>query len=228
MPESGDADVLIVGAGPAALFAVFQLGIYGLRCHLVDGLDRPGGQCAVLYPDKPIFDVPGFPEIGGSELTERLLRQGAPFEPRFTFGRTVLELSCDGAAPWLAVLDDGTRLGARQVVLATGLGRFAIPEGGDAADAALEPGPAGQWPLRRARGGFSVDPGTLETSQPGLFAIGDACDYPGKVKLILSAFHEAALATQEIRHRIAGGRRPQVEYTTTSRRVRERLGRSGI
>jgi thioredoxin reductase (NADPH) len=224
MPESRD-DVLIVGAGPAALFAVFQLGIYGLRCHLVDGLDRPGGQCAVLYPDKPIYDVPGFPEIDGSELTGRLLRQAAPFEPRFTFGRKVLELGCTQAGQWLAHLDDGAQLCAKHVVLATGLGLFSMPEGGGGADAALEPGPAAQWPLKRGRGGFSVDPETFETSQPGLSAIGDACDYPGKVKLILSAFHEAALATQAIRHRSAGGRRPSVQYTTTSRRVRERLGR---
>lgn len=225
MPESGDADVLIVGAGPAALFSVFQLGIYGLRCHLVDTLDRPGGQCAVLYPDKPIYDVPGFPEIAGSELTGRLLQQGARFAPLFSFGRTVLEIGCDGAGQWQASLDDGGCIGARHVVLATGLGRFSVTDGGNGP--ALEPGPAAQWPLRRERGAFSVDPGTLETSQPGLFAIGDACDYPGKVKLILSAFHEAALATQQIRRRIAGGSKPQVEYTTTSRRVRQRLGVAG-
>ena len=80
MANRGNADVLIVGAGPAALFAIFQLGIYGFRCHLVDRLDRAGGQCAVLYPDKPIYDVPGFPEISGGELTERLMRQAAPCE----------------------------------------------------------------------------------------------------------------------------------------------------
>lgn len=223
--DSANADVLIVGAGPAALFSIFQLGIYGLRCHLVDGLDRAGGQCAVLYPDKPIYDVPGFAEISGEELTERLLRQASPCEPRLTFGRTVVDVAADTKGAWEARLDDGSVLRAGWVILATGLGLFTRPESGSAQEAALVAGPAASWPLPRSRGGILVDPATFETARTGLFAIGDACDYPGKVKLILSAFHEAALATQEIRRQLAGGRRSQVEYTSASKRIRERLGR---
>lgn len=226
MSNSRDADILIVGAGPAALFAIFQLGLYGLRCHVIDSLDRAGGQCTVLYPDKPIYDVPGFPKIDGGELTERLLRQAAPFEPRFSFGRTVTELVCDGGGQWLARLDDGSPVWATHVVIASGLGRFNAPPGGRVVDAELSPGPVADWSLERGRGAIVVDPATFETSEQGLFAIGDACDYPGKVKLILSAFHESALATQEIRRRIAGGKRSPVEYTTASRRVREKLARS--
>lgn len=226
MPDSRDGDVLIVGAGPAALFAIFQLGLYGLRCHVIDSLDQAGGQCAVLYPDKPIYDVPGFPEIDGGELTRRLLRQAAPFEPRFTFGRTVVDLTGDDGGQWLVRLDDGSRVWAGHVVLASGLGLFTVPPGGTVVDADLAPGPVGDWPMERSRGGIVVDPATFETSRSGLFAIGDACDYPGKVKLILSAFHEAALATQEIRRRIAGGKKTPVEYTTASKRIREKLARS--
>lgn len=224
MSNRGNADVLIVGAGPAALFAVFQLGIYGLRCHLVERLDRAGGQCTVLYPDKSIYDVPAFPEIGGDDLTERLLRQGAPCGPCFTFGRSAVELALvDGR--WQLDLDDGTAILAGYVILATGIGMFDMPPG-ERGGVELVPGPVAQWSLDRSRGGIHVDPATLETSRPGVFAIGDACDYPGKLKLILSAFHEAALATQEIRKRHAGTRLPAVEYSTTSRRVRARLGRS--
>ncbi|MBD9372581.1 NAD(P)/FAD-dependent oxidoreductase [Rhizobium sp. ARZ01] len=226
MPDSQDSDVLIVGAGPAALFAIFQLGLYGLRCHVIDGLDRAGGQCVVLYPDKPIYDVPGFPEINGSELIERLLRQAAPFEPLFTFGCAVVDLTSDAGGEWLARLDDGSQARGDYVVLASGLGLFNLPPDGSAADADLGAGPISDWPLERSRGAIVVDPGTFETSRPGLFAIGDACDYPGKVKLILSAFHEAALATQEIRRRAAGGKKSPVEYTTASRRIRESLGRT--
>lgn len=225
MSNRGNADVLIVGAGPAALFAIFQLGIYGFRCHLVDRLDRAGGQCAVLYPDKPIYDVPGFPEISGGELTERLVRQAAPCEPRFTFGRSVVDLVATGDGPWRVSLDDGTLVDAGCVILATGLGMFDMPPGVSAEAAELVPGPVAQWPLERSRGGIRVDPSTFQTAQRGLFAIGDACDYPGKVKLILSGFHEAALATQEIRRHLTGGKRSAVEYSTTSKRVRERLGR---
>lgn len=226
MPDSRNADVLIVGAGPAALFAIFQLGLYSLRCHVIEGLGHPGGQCAVLYPDKPIYDVPGFPEIDGEELCERLMRQAAPFEPRFTFGRTVVDLARDTGGEWLAQLDDGSHVRADHVVVASGIGLFTSPRGGNAADAELEPGPAAVWPLERSRGGIVVDPATFETSEPGLFAIGDACDYPGKVRLILSAFHEAALATQAIRRRISGGKAASVEYTTASRRIRQKLGLS--
>lgn len=225
MTDGANADVLIVGAGPAALFSVFQLGLYGLRCHLVDGLDKAGGQCAVLYPDKPIFDVPGFVQIDGGELTERLLAQAAPFNPRFSFGRTVVDVAPQGDGRWQLRLDEGTCVRAGYVILAAGLGLFSMPVEGRTDEAQLVSGPVADWPFARSRGSIAVDPSTFETSCAGIFAIGDACDYPGKVKLILSAFHEAALATQEIRKRVAGAGRVPIEYTTTSKRMREKLGR---
>ncbi|TIM28507.1 MAG: NAD(P)/FAD-dependent oxidoreductase, partial [Mesorhizobium sp.] len=78
-------DVLIVGAGPVGLFAVFELGLFDMTCHLIDILDRPGGQCAELYPEKPIYDIPGWPSISAQGLVDRLLEQIAPFKPDFTF-----------------------------------------------------------------------------------------------------------------------------------------------
>src|ERR1700704_2704247 len=81
-----ETDVAIVGAGPIALFAVFELGLIDLKCHLVDILDRPGGQCTELYPEKPIYDIPGIPYITGQELTDRLLTQIKPFHSQFHFG----------------------------------------------------------------------------------------------------------------------------------------------
>lgn len=76
-----ETDVVIIGAGPSAIFAVFELGLLGLKAHLIDVLDKPGGQCAELYPEKPIYDIPGFPQVTGYELTDNLLQQAEPFEP---------------------------------------------------------------------------------------------------------------------------------------------------
>ena len=76
-------DVIVIGAGPVGLFAVFELGLLDLKCHLVDILDRPGGQCAELYPEKPIYDIPALPVVSGQELTDRLIEQIAPFDPVF-------------------------------------------------------------------------------------------------------------------------------------------------
>ena len=84
-----ETDVVIIGAGPVGLFAVFELGLYDLKCHLIDILDRPGGQCAELYPEKPIYDIPAWPEISGQELTSKLMEQIAPFSPQFHFNRMV-------------------------------------------------------------------------------------------------------------------------------------------
>ncbi|MFC3072924.1 NAD(P)/FAD-dependent oxidoreductase [Shinella pollutisoli] len=217
--EDGDADVVLVGAGPAALFAVFQLGLYGLKCRLVDSLDRAGGQCAVLYPDKPIHDVPGFPSIDGLALTARLLEQIAPFSPAFSFGRTVLAVAQRPDGRFAIPLDGGGTLSASVVVVATGLGRFG-------ADGALEAGPAADWPFERAGDAFRVDAETFETSQPGVFAIGDACRYPGKLRLILSGFHEAALMTQAVRRICFPGGRTALEYTTSSSRLKKRIGKA--
>ncbi|MEE3025281.1 MAG: NAD(P)-binding protein, partial [Pseudomonadota bacterium] len=86
MSDIQKTDVIIIGAGPCGLFAVFELGLLDLRCHLVDILDKPGGQCAELYPEKPIYDIPALPVCTGQELTDRLMEQIAPFGPVFHYG----------------------------------------------------------------------------------------------------------------------------------------------
>ncbi|HMF66392.1 MAG TPA: NAD(P)-binding protein, partial [Phyllobacterium sp.] len=98
MSEIIKTDVVIIGAGPIGLFAVFELGLYDLKCHLIDILDRPGGQCAELYPEKPIYDIPAWPIISGHDLTEKLMEQIKPFAPQFHFNRMVtkLERQADG------------------------------------------------------------------------------------------------------------------------------------
>ena len=219
METGTDTDVVLVGAGPVALFAVFQLGLYGLGCTLVDSLDRAGGQCAVLYPDKPIYDVPGFPKIDGLDLTDRLLEQIAPFSPVFLFRRTVTGFAQQPDGRFQVHLADGTALGASVVLLATGLGTFVPGDGTPSLDA----GPAPVWPLDRAGDAFAVDAERFETSQPGVFAIGDACHYPGKLRLILSGFHEAALMTQAARRICFPGGRTALAYTTSSSRLKKRI-----
>ncbi|QRM55665.1 NAD(P)/FAD-dependent oxidoreductase [Sinorhizobium sp. BG8] len=213
MKAEARTDVVIVGAGPAALFAVFQLGLYGLRCTLIDSLDRAGGQCAVLYPDKPIYDIPALPAVDGLELTARLLAQAAPFDPAFLFSKTVTSIDPCGDEGFVTTMRDGATIASRVVVIATGLGTFVPADGGEPS---LTAGPAGEWPLQRQSGGLSVDTERFETSRPGIFAIGDACFYPGKVRLILSAFHEAALMTQAVRRLCTPGGRTGLNYTTSS------------
>jgi len=219
MELAADTDVVLVGAGPVALFAVFQLGLYRLKCTLVDSLDRAGGQCAVLYPDKPIYDVPGFPKIDGLDLTARLLEQIAPFSPTFHFGSTVSGFAQQADGRFQVALDGRAVIGASVVVIASGLGTF-VP---GAHEPSLEAGPAPSWPLARRGDAFTVDAERFETSQPGVFAIGDACHYPGKLRLILSGFHEAALMTQAVRRICFPDGRTTLEYTTSSSRLKKRI-----
>src|SRR6201984_3809698 len=87
--EIQKCDVAIIGAGPGGLFAGFECGMLEMRCAVFDALSAPGGQCAALYPEKPIYDIPGYPKIGAAELVEQLERQAAPFQPGFTLGRQV-------------------------------------------------------------------------------------------------------------------------------------------
>ena len=119
-----ETDVIIVGAGPIGLFAVFELGLLDLKAHLVDILDRPGGQCTELYPEKPIYDIPGLPIVTGQELTEKLLEQIKPFNAQYHFGEmaTALEKLADGK--WKLTTDAGTELVAPVVVIAAGGGSF--------------------------------------------------------------------------------------------------------
>ena len=116
-------DILIIGAGPVGLFTVFEAGLLGLKCALVDNLDKPGGQCAELYPDKPIFDIPAYPKITGQELTDKLISQIKPFEPTFHLNQQAdsIEKIDDG---WKIVTSEGTTINARCIVIAAGAGSF--------------------------------------------------------------------------------------------------------
>jgi thioredoxin reductase (NADPH) len=123
--ESIATDALIIGAGPCGLFAVFELGLLDIKCHVVDILDRAGGQCTELYPEKPIYDIPALPVVSGQDLTDRLLEQAKPFEPQFHFNQMVSELTPLGGDDGFEVrTDSGTVFHARIVVIAAGGGSF--------------------------------------------------------------------------------------------------------
>ncbi len=333
------ADVLVIGAGPCGLFQVFELGLLGLNAIVVEALEQPGGQCAELYPQKPIFDIPAIPEISGAELTQNLLRQIAPFEAQFSFGERIELLEARGERFWLQG-SRGTEFDVAAVVIAAGAGAFqpvrlklegvealegqqlfysirdkaafagkdlVIFGGGDSAldwvmalessarslvlvhrserfraqpalvqqmrdlceqgrmrfvtgrasdyrlhkgrlnaveitdseakaqwltaDSLLvffgmvpDAGPVKHWNLAMEANQVLVDTERFETSIPGVFAVGDINTYPGKKKLILSGFHEAALAAFAIKARLEPGKKVQLQYTTTSPLLRRRLG----
>lgn len=339
MGEITRTDVLIIGAGPIGLFAVFELGLFDMRCHLIDILDRPGGQCAELYPEKPIYDIPGYPAINAQELVDKLLLQIAPFKPDFTFNRmvTALERLEDGG--FRLTTDEGEVFEATVVVIAAGGGSFqpkrppipgieafegasvqysvrrmeelrghdvVIVGGGDSAldwtlnlqpvarrvtlvhrrpefraapdnvrkmhelcdagaidlvigqvsgldgeggdlrsikvkgtegevDVActrllpffgltMKLGPVADWGLNLHENQIPVDTEKFETSEPGIFAIGDINWYPGKLKLILSGFHEAALMAQAAKHVVSPKERIVFQYTTSSTSLHKKLG----
>jgi thioredoxin reductase (NADPH) len=332
-------DVIIVGAGPVGLFAVFQLGLAKLKAHLVDILDRPGGQCAELYPEKPIYDIPGLPICTGQELTDRLMEQIAPFEPVFHFGEMAASLDKTPDGKWRLTTDVGTVLTALVLVIAAGGGSFVpkrppipgieayegtgvfyavrridafrgkrvvIAGGGDSAldwtvslapvvqnltlvhrrpefrsapatvakmraleeqgfvkfelgqpaglkgddgklDAvvikrgdgtlldveadALLPffgltmklGPIANFGLNLNENLIPVDTEKFETSTPAIFAIGDINTYPGKLKLILSGFHEAALMAQAAHRYVHPDKVLRFQYTTSSSELQRLL-----
>lgn len=335
---SHQTDVAIIGAGPVGLFAVFELGLLGLKAVVIDTLDKPGGQCAELYPDKPIYDIPAWPVITGQGVTDRLLEQIAPFEPVFKLGTQVRAL---GHAPGGFRVDtaDGGSVAAKAVFVAAGAGSFTprkpklagleifegkslfyavrdraafsgrdvlIVGGGDSAldwtielartarsvtllhrndrfraapasvaamrahesegrvrfvqgelaalageggalskvtvkTAAgeqdihaerllaffglnIELGPIAEWGLDLADGKqIKVDTERFETSTPGIFAIGDINWYPGKLKLILSGFHEAALASHAAFKVARPDEKLRFQYTTSSTELQKRL-----
>ena len=119
-----ETDVVIIGAGPVGLFAVFELGLLDMKCDVIDILDKPGGQCAELYPDKPIYDIPGIPEISGDELTKSLLEQIKPFNPEFHLSTIVSELKQINNDLWEVVTDSDKIFHTKVIVIAAGGGSF--------------------------------------------------------------------------------------------------------
>ena len=119
-----ETDVVIIGAGPVGLFAVFELGLLDMKCDVIDILDKPGGQCAELYPDKPIYDIPGIPEISGGELTKSLLEQIKPFNPKFHLSTIVSELKQINNDLWEVVTDSDKIFHTKVIVIAAGGGSF--------------------------------------------------------------------------------------------------------
>jgi thioredoxin reductase (NADPH) len=333
------ADVVVIGAGPCGLFQVFELGLLGIGAHLIDSLPHPGGQCAELYPDKPIYDIPGIPVCGAQELIDRLLQQIKPFNAPMHLGQEVAELTPrDGR--FLLRTSGGKLFDTGAVVIAGGLGSFqprrlgiegceplegrsihyrvrnaselagkrlVIFGGGDSAldwSLALAPtarsltlvhrraefraapasvakmrelvgagrmryiegiaqslitaegelsgvqvkqsngelhtlpaerllaffglhpklGPIAEWGLELERKALKVDTEKFQTSVPGIFAVGDINTYPGKKKLILSGFHETALAAFAIQHHLYPQKKQFLQYTTTSPVMHKRLG----
>ena len=338
-----EADAVIIGAGPAGLFQVFELGLLGIKSHIVDTLKHPGGQCAELYPDKPIYDIPALPVCGAQELVDRLMEQIKPFGPQFHLGEEVVELRPREDGRFDMATSAGTRFVAKAVVIAAGLGSFqprrlgvdgvdafedkqvhyrvrnaadfyykrlVIFGGGDSAldwviDLAgkaqsivhvhrrpefraapasvarmqelvadgrmtyvegiaagirsqdgrltgvavkrtdgtlleieadhvlaffgLHPklGPIAEWGFELDKTAIKVDTAKFQTSVPGIFAIGDINTYPGKKKLILSGFHEAALAAFAIAEHLNPAKKVHLQYTTTSPIMQKRLGVNG-
>jgi len=332
-------DVLIIGAGPVGLFAVFELGLLDLKCHLIDILDRPGGQCAELYPEKPIYDIPGWPSISAQGLVDKLMEQIAPFSPEFTFSRMVTSVERLAEGGFRVTTDESEVFEAKVVVIAAGGGSFqpkrppipgieayeeksvfysvrrmeafrghdlVIVGGGDSAldwtlnlqpiarrvtlvhrrpefraapdsvnkmfalneskgldfrigqvtalagedgeltsvtvkgpDGSTEVpctrllpffgltmklGPIAEWGLHLHENLIPVDTEKFQTSEPGIFAIGDINTYPGKLKLILSGFHEAALMAQAAKRIVNPGERIVFQYTTSSTSLQKKLG----
>ncbi|NWG47532.1 MAG: NAD(P)/FAD-dependent oxidoreductase [Alphaproteobacteria bacterium] len=333
-------DVVVIGAGPVGLFAIFELGLLDLKCHLVDILDRPGGQCTELYPEKPIYDIPGLPLVTGQELTDRLLEQARPFGAKFHLSQMAagLERLADGR--FRVTTDMGTTIEAPVVVIAAGGGSFVpkkppipgieafegtsvfysvrrieqfrgkrllIAGGGDSAldwTLNLEPvarsvalvhhrdgfraapdsvnkmkalveadrlglhiakikrlngekgalssvtveskdtgeyeipcdtllpffgltmklGPIAEFGLNLHENLVPVDTEKFETSSKGIFAIGDINAYPGKLKLILSGFHEAALMAQAAKRLVHPDQKVVFQYTTSSTSLQKKLG----
>ncbi len=343
MGEIISTDVAIVGAGPAGLFAVFELGLLDIKTHLIDILPKIGGQCAELYPEKPIYDIPGFPVVSGEGLVNNLAQQIQPFHPTFHLGEMVEALDVLGTAehPKFRVRTDaGTEIECKCVIVAAGGGSFQpkkppIPAiesyegksvfysvrkieqfrdrrvmiigGGDSAldwalnlhpvarritlvhrrDAfraaphsvnamrelvaakkmdfilgqatglkgsdgqlssvtlrkedgeiidceaddllpffglTMKLGPIAEWGLNLHENLIPTDTEKFETSVPGIFAIGDIITYPGKLKLILSGFHEGALAAQKAHHYVYPDKKLVFQYTTSSTNLQRKLG----
>ena len=335
-------DCVVIGAGPAGLFQIFELGLLGIQTHIIDSLQQPGGQCSELYPDKPIYDIPALPIVGGQELIDRLIEQAKPFEPNYHLNQEVTDLVKKDDGRFQVVTSANTEFDASCVIIAGGLGSFQpralrkpgvdkyegetinykvinpqkykdksviILGGGDSAldwtlelmkiakrvslihrreefrgapamaaqvielsnadqldvylgmikgilenDAGdtltgleiksfddkmiqvpadeilafygLSPklGPIANWGLGINKNQITVDTEKFESDSQGIFAVGDINTYPGKKKLILSGFHEAALAAFGVQKHINPDAKQFVQYTTTSPLMHKRLG----
>ena len=332
-------DTIIIGAGPVGLFAVHQLGIKGLKSVVIDNLDKAGGQCIELYPDKPIYDIPAVPECTGEELTKKLLTQIKPFQTEFFLNERVEEVHQD-QENWVVKTNNNNEFLAPNIIIAGGVGSFeprklpvkeaekfednslfyavknkekfknkniSIFGGGDSAlDWALELskfskinlihrrdefrgaphtlseikklekngkiliktpcqlesiegndaissitikfddgkiekiktdivlsffglimklGPIAEWGLNMNKKTIEVNSENFETNKKGIFAAGDICNYPGKLKLILSGFHEVALASVECFKRARPNEKYRFEFTTSSKTIKGRLGK---
>jgi len=331
-------DTLIIGAGPVGLFCIHQLGIIGLKCEVVDNLDKIGGQCIELYPDKPIYDIPAVPECTGEELTNNLIEQIKAFKTNFHLNERVEEIK-KVEKKWFIKTNKGTEFEASSIIIAAGVGSFeprkfptkeiekyegkqilysikdktifkdktvTIFGGGDSAlDWAIELsntskvilvhrrdefrgmqasidkvnqlkdegkievhtkyqlgsvsgnekvesinikhddesikeiktdyvlgffglimqlGPIAEWGLNLDKKTIPVNTENFETNKQGIFAIGDICTYPGKLKLILSGFHEGALAARGCFKYAKPDEKYRFEFTTSSKTVKSRLG----
>ena len=332
-------DVIIIGAGPVGLFAVHQLGIKGLKAVVIDNLDKAGGQCIELYPDKPIYDIPAVPECTGKQLTTRLLEQIKPFKTELFLNERVDQVHQE-KENWVVKTNNQKEFIAPNIIIAGGVGSFeprkislkdaeklegksvfyavrnkakfknkkiSIFGGGDTAlDWALELskfskitlihrrnefrgarhtlseirklekegkvsiktpcqiesldnekelksitikfddgkkekiltevvlgffglimklGPIAEWGLNMDKKTIEVNPENFETNKKGIFAAGDICSYPGKLKLILSGFHEVALASVECFKRARPNEKYRFEFTTSSKTIQDRLGK---
>ncbi|MDC6468707.1 NAD(P)/FAD-dependent oxidoreductase [Candidatus Pelagibacter sp.] len=331
-------DTLIIGAGPVGLFCVHQLGIIGLKCEVVDNLDKIGGQCIELYPDKPIYDIPAVPECTGEELTNNLIEQIKAFKTNFHLNERVEEIK-KVEKKWSIKTNKGTEFEASSIIIAAGVGSFeprkfptkeiekyegkqilysikdktifkdktvTIFGGGDSAldwvielsntskvilvhrrdefrgmqasidkvnqlkdegkievhtkyqlgsvsgnekvesinikhddesvkeiktdyvlgffGLIMQLGPIAEWGLNLDKKTVPVNTENFETNKEGIFAIGDICTYPGKLKLILSGFHEGALAARGCFKYAKPDEKYRFEFTTSSKTVKGRLG----
>ena len=331
-------DALIIGAGPTGLFTAHQLKLIGLDCQIVDNLDKIGGQCIELYPDKPIYDIPAIPECTGEELTNNLINQLKPFEIKFHLSERVEEVKKENEK-WIVKTSGGKIFLTPNVIIAGGVGSFeprkfpvkdtekfenisvfysikdktifkgrtvTIFGGGDSAldwaielsknskvnlvhrrddfrgaEATVEKvkqlekegkihlftkyqmiaieckdklenieiqsddkeikkiktdyalgffglimqlGPIANWGLNIDKKTIEVDTEKFETNQKGIYAVGDICSYPGKLKLILSGFHEGALAARACFKLARPNEKYRFEFTTSSKTIKNRLG----
>ena len=334
------SDVIIIGAGPCGLFAVFELGLLGLKSIVIDILDRPGGQCAELYPEKPIYDIPSRSKVTGRELTDSLMEQIKPFEPKMYFSQRADSLIKLSNGNWKIKTDLGIELEAPIICIAGGGGSFTpkkprindidsfenkslfysvrkiekfkgknlvIAGGGDSAldwvlalnaqvnsmhlihrrseframndtvdkvkllekqgklnihvgeidslnggngnlesvtiknkledknykvdcdsmlafyGLTMKLGPIADWGINMDKNRILVDTEKFQTSEKGIFCIGDMCSYPGKLNLILSGFHEAALMAHGCFNIARPNEKLRFEYTTTSKNLQNKL-----